>query len=83
MHDFTLLKDLVLILAVGVAVALALRRVGVPSIAGFIVAGILVGPRAVGLVADTHDVELLAEIGVVLLLFSIDMELSLEKVCRL
>lgn len=83
MHELTLLKDLVLILVVAVAVALALRRVGVPSIAGFIVAGILVGPRAIGLVDDTHDVELLAEIGVVLLLFSIGMELSLEKVRRL
>lgn len=83
MHDFSLLKDLVLILAVGVAVALVLRRVGVPSIAGFIVAGILVGPRAAGLVADTHEVEMLAEIGVVLLMFGIGMELSLEKVRRL
>ena len=83
MHDLTLLKDLVLILAVGVGVALALRRVGVPSIAGFIVAGIIVGPRSLGLVADTHEVELLAEIGVVLLLFGIGMELSLEKIRRL
>lgn len=83
MHDLTLLKDLVLILAVGVGVALVLRRVGVPSIAGFIVAGIIVGPRSLGLVADTQEVELLAEIGVVLLLFGIGMELSLEKIRRL
>ena len=59
------------------------RRVGVPSIAGFIVAGIIVGPRSLGLVADTQEVELLAEIGVVLLLFGIGMELSLEKIRRL
>lgn len=83
MHDLTLLKDILLILAVGVAVALVLRRIGVPSIAGFIVAGILVGPRSLGLVDDTHEVELLAEIGVVLLLFGIGMELSLEKIRRL
>ena len=83
MEELTLLKDLVLILAVGVAVALVLRKLGVPSIAGFILAGILVGPRSLGLVVDTHEVELLAEIGIVLLLFGIGLELSIAKVRRL
>ncbi len=83
MTDVAMLADLLLILAVGVGVALLLRRLGVPSIAGFLVAGILVGPRSLGLVSDTHEIELLAEIGVVLLLFGVGMELSLEKVRRL
>jgi CPA2 family monovalent cation:H+ antiporter-2 len=83
MEDLTLLRDLILILAIGVGVALALRGFGVPSLAGFILAGILVGPRSLGLVSDAHEVELLAEIGIVLLLFGIGLEMSLEKVRRL
>jgi CPA2 family monovalent cation:H+ antiporter-2 len=83
MEELNLLRDLMLILAVGVVVALALRKLGVPSIAGFILAGIIVGPRSLGLVTDVHEVELLAEIGVVLLLFGIGLELSLGKLRRL
>jgi CPA2 family monovalent cation:H+ antiporter-2 len=83
MEDLSVLRDLLVIFAIGVAVALALRKVGVPSIAGFIVAGILVGPKALSVIDDSHAVELLAEIGVVLLLFGIGLELSLDKVKRL
>ena len=83
MHGHTLLGDLVVIFAVAVTVVALLRRIGIPSIAGFIVAGILAGPRAFGFVAAPEDVELLAEIGVVLLLFGIGLELSLERVRRL
>lgn len=83
MEDLGVLRDLLIIFAIGVAVAFALRKVGVPSIAGFIVAGIIVGPRSLGLIDDVHEVEVLAEIGVVLLLFGIGLELSLEKVRRL
>ena len=83
MENLTVLGDLLFILAIGGTVAFVLRKVGVPSIAGFIVAGVIVGPRSLGLISDTHEVEVLAEIGVVLLLFGIGLELSLEKVRRL
>ena len=62
---------------------LLLRRVGVPSIAGFILAGVIVGPHFLGIVSDPDEVLLLAEIGVALLLFGIGMELSLDSVRRL
>lgn len=79
----TYLRDLLLILAIAVPVVAGLRRLGVPTIAGFVLAGALVGPGALGLVADPHQVEALAEIGVVLLLFGIGMELSPAKLLRL
>lgn len=78
-----LLRDLVVIFAVAVVIVVALRRVGVPSIAGFIVAGIVVGPNVIGIVDDVHEVEVLAEVGVALLLFGIGLELSLERMRRL
>jgi CPA2 family monovalent cation:H+ antiporter-2 len=78
-----LLRDLVVIFAVAVVIVGLLRRVGIPSIAGFIFAGIFVGPNALAIVDDVHEVEVLAEVGVALLLFGIGLELSLDRVRRL
>lgn len=83
MTELVFLQDMVIILAAAVAVVAFLRALQVPSIAGFIVAGTVVGPNALGLVKDLHQVEVLAEIGVVLLLFGIGLELSLSRVRRL
>jgi K+:H+ antiporter len=83
MGELTFLQDLVVIFAVAVVVVLLLQKVGVPPIAGLIVAGALVGPHGFGLIHDLHQVEVLAEVGVVLLLFGIGLELSLERLRRL
>jgi len=80
MTDLSFLREFVIILAAAVAAVVLLRRFRIPSIAGFIVAGALVGPNALGLVADIHHVEVIAELGVVLLLFGIGLELSLERI---
>lgn len=58
-------------------------RLRVVPIAGFLVAGILIGPNALGLVRDEQVVELVAEIGIVLLLFTIGIEFSLERLNRI
>jgi CPA2 family monovalent cation:H+ antiporter-2 len=83
MTELVLLQDLVIILVASVAVVALLRPLRVPSIAGFIVAGLVVGPHALGLIQDHHQIEILAELGVVLLLFGIGLELSLARVRRL
>ena len=82
MHDIDYLKDLVIVLGAAIVVVTALRRAGVPSIAGFILTGALVRPTSLALVDDTHHVEVLAEIGIVLLLFGIGLELSLDRLRR-
>lgn len=73
------LKDLAVIFAISLVVVLAFHRLKLPALPGFIVAGMLVGPNALGLVADTHRVENLADVGVVLLLFTIGIEFSLDR----
>lgn len=83
MSDFDFLRDLVVVFGVALVVVAALRRIGVPSIAGFIIAGVITGPGALRLVDDLHRVEVLAEIGVVLLLYGIGLELSLDRLKRL
>ena len=83
MHQIDFLKDLIVILGAAIVVVTLLRRLHIPSIAGFILTGVLVGPTSLRLVRDTHQVEILAEIGVVLLLFGIGLELSLDRLRRL
>ena len=83
MSELGFLKDLVIILGAAVVVVALLGRIGLPPIAGFILTGVVSGPTALRLVSDTHEVEVLAEIGVILLLFGIGLELSLERLRRL
>lgn len=78
-----LLKDLVVVFALAVVTVVALRKAGVPSIAGFILAGIFAGPNVLRVVGNAHEVEVLADVGVALLLFGIGLELSLDRVRRL
>jgi len=78
-----LLKDIVLLLGLALATLLLFRQFKIPSIIGFLVTGIIAGPHALGLVSKTHEVEQMAEIGVVLLLFTIGIEFSLKELLRI
>jgi CPA2 family monovalent cation:H+ antiporter-2 len=82
-QDLDFLKDLVVVFASGLVAVALLGRLRVPSIAGYIIAGIVVGPGVLGIVSDAHEIEVLAEVGVVLLLFGIGLELSLDRIRRL
>jgi len=77
------LPDLVLILGVAVVAALLVGFLRLPAVAGFMLAGAVIGPAGLALVRDLHAVELLAEIGVILLLFTIGLEFSLERLKRI
>ncbi len=78
-----LLNDIVIIFVLSIAILFICHRLRVPAIVGFLLAGILAGPYGLGLVKAVHEVELLAEVGVVLLLFTIGIELSLEKLLQI
>ena len=79
MMQYLLLRDLAIIFAGSLLVILAFHRLKLPALPGFIVAGVLLGPNALGLVSDVHQVESLAEVGVILLLFTIGIEFSLTR----
>ncbi|HXF94610.1 MAG TPA: cation:proton antiporter, partial [Gemmatimonadales bacterium] len=79
MDQLLLLGDLAVVFAGSVVVTLAFHRLRLPALPGFIVAGMLLGPNALALVADVHRVETLAEVGVILLLFTIGIEFSLAR----
>ena len=72
--------DIAIIVTAGFLGGVAAQRLGQPLILGYIVAGILLGPVTGGvLLYDAHDIELLAEIGVALLLFALGIEFSLKE----
>jgi CPA2 family monovalent cation:H+ antiporter-2 len=83
MTETHIYAELVVVLGAAVVVVLALSALRLPTIAGFIVAGAIVGPGALGWVSDPGQIDVLAEIGVVLLLFTIGLEFSLGELRRI
>ena len=79
MEQLLVLRDLAVIFAGSLLVILLFHRLKLPALPGFIVAGMILGPNALGLVSDPHRVESLAEVGVILLLFTIGIEFSLSR----
>lgn len=83
MIEIPFLADLFFVLLVGAFVAFLFSRARLPTLVGFLLTGLVLGPRATGVVSDLHSIELLAEIGVIMLLFTIGVELSLDQVVKL
>ncbi len=81
MHD--VLIEIAVVMASAVGAALLLRRLHLPPVVGFLVAGILVGPGGIGLVTDRHLIEGVAEVGVMLLLFTVGLKLKLGELWRM
>lgn len=77
------LSDLVIILGLSLGVILLFQRVRIPVVLGFLLTGVVAGPHGLGLVKAVHEVEYLAEVGVILLLFSIGIEFSLASLVRI
>ncbi len=72
-----------ILVAAAIPVVALFQRFRIPSIVGFLLTGVAIGPSGLHLIADTASVSELAEMGVVLLLFAIGLELSLSRVLRL
>lgn len=77
MEHVPLLDELAVIACIAVVVTVVLARLKLPTVAGLLAAGALVGPNALKMVTEIHAIEVLAEVGVVLLLFTIGLEFSL------
>src|SRR3990172_12491875 len=79
MEQIPLLQDIVILTVISVPINIILPRAGLPTVIGFLIAGVIIGPHGLGLVTEVHTVEILAEIGVVMLLFTIGLEFSITK----
>ncbi len=81
--EIALLNDMVVLFGLALVTVVLFRQLKLPSIIGFLCTGILAGPYVLRLITDTHQVEQMAEIGVVLLLFTIGIEFSLKELLRI
>ena len=80
MDEIPLLHDIVVIFGLSIAVLLFMHRIHLPAVVGFLFTGILSGPHGFGLIKAESDVQVLANIGIVLLLFIVGMEFSFNKI---
>jgi len=81
--EYGLLLDIICILSVSAAALFLCNRARIPAIVGFLLVGILVGPAGLHVVHAVHTVDQMAEIGVVLLMFTIGIEFSLESLLKI
>jgi len=79
----SLLSDILMIMLIAVAVVYFCHRIRLPMIVGFLFTGIIAGPRGLGLIGDIDAVKTLAEVGVVLLLFTIGLEFSFRNLLNI
>src|SRR5229473_4515899 len=70
------------VLLVAGLVGVGARRLGFPAVVGYLAVGLFVGPFTPGYVADRHQIQVLADVGVVLLLFEVGIELDLRALRR-
>jgi monovalent cation:H+ antiporter-2, CPA2 family len=81
--EYESLKQIEILFGLALVTVILLQRLKVPSIVGFLATGVVAGPHALGFIKDTHQVEQMAEYGVVLLLFTIGIEFSLKELMRI
>ena len=74
------LEPVILLLLVGILAITLVRPLGLSPIVGYLLAGLIIGPHALGLVPDSETTHLLAELGVVFLLFDIGLHFSLQSI---
>jgi CPA2 family monovalent cation:H+ antiporter-2 len=82
MGHIPLLDEFAIIAALGAVVTVLLARLKLPTVAGLLLAGALVGPFGLGFVRSVDTIEVLAEVGVVLLLFTIGLELRITELVQ-
>jgi CPA2 family monovalent cation:H+ antiporter-2 len=83
MHHFDFLGELTAIIGVAIVVILIFQKFKLPSVIGLIVTGIVLGQSVFGVIHNSILIEVLAEMGVVLLLFTIGLEFSIDELKRL
>lgn len=74
-----ILESFLIIFAICIPIVFLTIKLKIPSVVGFLVAGVLVGPSGIGLLKNIHLIETLAEIGIVFLMFTIGIEFSIKK----
>ena len=81
--DYSLLKDVLIIFALSTLVNFLFTRIKVPTLVGYLLTGILAGPYLLNLIRSPREIDLMAEFGVIILMFTIGMEFSLKHLLKI
>ncbi|OYT69963.1 MAG: potassium transporter KefB [Armatimonadetes bacterium CP1_7O] len=82
-HASHLAQSILLVIGVSIVIVALFQRLRLPSVVGFILTGALIGPYGLGWAGEAEAIKLLAELGVALLLFSLGVEFSIDKLIQL
>lgn len=83
MHNVNILNELVIILAIIIVIIPLFRKINTPPLVGFLIGGLLIGPSALGIIKNIEAISIIAEVGVILLLFTIGLEFSLTRLKKI
>lgn len=83
MNEFLVIQDIVIILLVSLPIIFIFRKLNLPSLVGFLLAGMIIGPYGFKLIKAVDEIEVMAEIGVILLMFTIGLEVSFTQINRI
>lgn len=81
--ELVILKDIVIIFAFSTAVNYLFTKIRIPTIIGYLLTGIVAGPSLLGIIHSPHEIEFMAEIGIILLMFTIGLEFSLNHLIKI
>ncbi len=81
--EIGILTDIVIIFACATAVNYLFTKLRIPTIIGYLLTGIVVGPSLLGVIDSPHEIEFMAEIGIILLMFTIGLEFSLNHLIKI
>ncbi|MBE0539403.1 MAG: cation:proton antiporter [Ignavibacterium sp.] len=83
MTEFLIIQDIVVILLVSLPIIFLFKKINLPSIVGFLIAGMIIGPFGFNLIKSVNQISVMAEIGVMILMFTIGLEFSLSQLIRI
>src|SRR5512143_325744 len=81
-QEVTILRELIILLAASLPITFLFHTMRMPALVGFLLTGVVIGHHGAAIVTETLVVERLAEIGVVLLLFTVGLEFSIADIMR-
>ena len=79
MANTSFLTEILLVLLMATVVAVIFEKFHLPTILGFLLTGVIIGPQVLGILSDSQHIRMLAELGVVLLMLTIGLEFSVER----
>ena len=83
MEQFTVIRDILLILSVSLPIIYLFKKLKISSIIGFLATGVIIGQSGLNLIGKNSEIDFMAELGVILLMFSIGLEMSIKKLLKM